>query len=92
MRNSRKTLGRFDVFQLFLTMVDFKALEKLLTVQEIVSFEKFLAMLDFNLHQSSIVRNSRKKPGRFDVFQLFLTKVDFRDGEKLLTMQKIMGF
>ena len=73
-------------------MVDFKALEKLLTVQEIASFEKFLAMMDLNLHQSSIVRNSRKKPGCFDVFKLFLTMVDFKADENVLTMQKIMRF
>ena len=45
-----KKPGCLDGFQLFLTRVDFKADEKLLTMQEIMGFENFLAMLDFNLH------------------------------------------
>ena len=36
------------------------------------------------------MRNSRKKPGCFDVFQLFLTTVDSKADENFLTMQKIM--
>ena len=54
--------------------------------------ENFLAMLEFNLHQSIIVRNSRKKVGCFDVFQLFLTMVEFKADEKLLIMQEIILF